>query len=172
MRPGAFRRRGAATGVLLEILVSCTAAREILPNRDQDTRVTVMKKMNRVKAFLIAIPLASPVMAHEPPSSVSAGNEQPENSQVRSSTRIFRDPVTGKFREPTEEELRQMPQSEQGSNNLQGEQSPQVIKRDHGVLMVPPSADTMYFAVARRNEDGEIETNCEPAKAGDAGEGK
>lgn len=106
-------------------------------------------------------------MSHDAPSESPGHEAQTEKAPAGAATRVYRDPVTGKFREPTEAELRDMPDDGQGSDKLQS-QSPQVVKQEHGVLMIPPSADTMYFAVARRNEKGEIETNCEPGQAADA----
>ena len=103
-------------------------------------------------------------MSHDASTAVAAEGSQPGKAPAGSASRVFRDPVTGKFREPTEAELREMPAAGQGPDQLQS-QSPQVIKQDHGVLMVPPNAETMYFATARRNENGEIETNCEPGQA-------
>lgn len=116
-------------------------------------RSIAMKKTILVLAFGLGV-----LTAQEKKAAVDPKPAQKQVEAVsQSGMRVFKDPVTGELREPTDAERLALQQS----LSLSGSETPvQVVRNPDGSLSATLGPAQMSYSVLRKNADGAITMEC------------
>lgn len=93
-----------------------------------------------------------------------AAKKEKRAAPTTSGMKAFRDPHSGKLREPTEGELRQLERDaeEAGQAAPAGPTATSIVQGPDGTLTATLGEDAMMDVQATRNPDGTLSTRCVP----------